>query len=131
MDSNLFVPITVAIITAVGGIVAGFIAGVAAMRKTAADERTARDLERQAFIDQVQEERDAAHQLLHQEREEYAAQLAAERKELREERTAYTSRLDTMWADKAASREHVAELRDHIWQRKDPPPPEPPPGYIH
>lgn len=127
MDTSLII----AIVGAVGGIVAGFIAGVAAMRKTAADERTSRDLERQAFIDQVQEERDAAHALLHQERQEYSAQLAAERKELRDEREAYTSRLDTMWVDKAASREHVAALRDHIWQRKDPPPPEPPPGYIH
>lgn len=121
------IPIVVAVIGAVGG----FIGGVAAMRKTAADERTSRDLERQAFIDQVQEERDAAHALLHQEREEYATQLAAERRELRDERTAYTSRLDTMWVDKAASREHVAALRDHIWQRKDPPPPDPPTGYIH
>jgi uncharacterized protein YlxW (UPF0749 family) len=121
------VPIAVAIVTGIGG----FIGGIAAMRKTAADERTARDAERQAFIDQVQEERDAANQLLHQEREEYASQLAAERKLIREEREAYTSRLDTMWTDKAASREHVAELRDHIWQRKPPPPPEPPPGYIH
>jgi flagellar biosynthesis GTPase FlhF len=121
------ITLVVAVITAGGG----FIGGIAAMRKAAADERTARDMERQAFIDQVQEERDAAHQLLHQEREEYASQLAAERKLIREEREAYTSRLDTMWTDKAASREHVAELRDHIWQRKPPPPPEPPPGYIH
>ncbi len=121
------VPIVVAIVTGVGG----FIGGIAAMRKTAADERTARDADRQAFIDQVQRERDAAYALLHQERQEYASQLAAERKVIREEREAYTSRLDTMWADKAASRDHVAALRDHIWQRKDPPPPEPPPGYIH
>lgn len=39
-------------------------------------------------------------------------------------------RIDRMWADKAASRNYVGALRDHIWARNDPPPPEPPENYI-
>lgn len=120
MDPNWIITIIVALITAVGG----FVSGIAAFRKTNRDDR-------QALIDQLQEERAATQLQLKQEREEYTAQLSAERQVIREEREAYTSRLDQMWADKAASREHVAELRDHIWQRKPPPPPGPPPRYIH
>jgi|GEM_PF-3730633 len=127
MDSSWIIAVVVAVIGAAGG----FIGGIAAMRKTASDERTDRDVERQAFIDQVQEERDAAHRMLKSEREEYTLQLAGERQTQREERDAYTSRLDSMWTDKAASREHVNQLRDHIWTRRDPPPPDPPAGYIH
>lgn len=66
----------------------------------------------QALIDQIQEERTVA-----------VKQADAERQ-------MYSEKLDKMWADKAASREHVAALREHIWQRNDPPPPPPPAGYI-
>ncbi|MGB3414032.1 MAG: hypothetical protein WBA28_04890 [Microbacteriaceae bacterium] len=50
---------------------------------------------------------------------------------LDKERAMYSSKLDRMWADKSASRDHVAALRDHIWQRKPPPPPVAPDHYIH
>lgn len=66
----------------------------------------------QAFIDQVQEERNT-----------YAQQL-------REERAANSDRLDALWADKAMSREYVAQLRAHIHQGSPPPPPPAPDGYI-
>lgn len=75
--------------------------------------------DRQTLIDQLQEERKT-----------YVDQLGKERAEQKADREAYTKRLDAMWTDKAASREHVNALRDHIWQRRDPPPPEPPVGYI-
>lgn len=83
-------------------------------------ERRNKREDRDSLIDQLQEERKS-----------FVDQLIAERAQQNADRVAYTERLDKMWADKAASREHVAALRDHIWQRKDPPPPEPPAGYIH
>ncbi len=49
---------------------------------------------------------------------------------LREEREMNERRLDRMWDDKAASRQHVAELRAHIYNELPPPPPAPPAGYI-
>lgn len=49
---------------------------------------------------------------------------------LREEREMNERRLDRMWDDKAASRQHVAELRAHIFKGSPPPPPAPPAGYI-
>lgn len=66
----------------------------------------------QAFIDQLQEERD-----------QYADLL-------REERRADQVRMDRMWADKAASREYIAQLRAHIHRGDPPPPPGAPDGYI-
>lgn len=96
-----------------GGTLGALVTGiVTAKRDTRAD--------RDALVDQLQEERKT-----------YVEQLSKERAEQAAEREAYTKRLDQMWADKAMSREHVAALRDHIWQRKPPPPPEPPAGYIH
>lgn len=77
------------------------------------------------------EDRDALIDQLQEERKSFVAELAKEREAFAAERTELLGRLDKMWADKAASREHVAALRDHIWQRKDPPPPDPPAGYIH
>lgn len=63
---------------------------------------------RHAMIDQLQEERSL--------REVQIADLER--------------RIDAFYADKHASRIYVAALLDHIWQRKAPPPPDPPPGYI-
>lgn len=120
MDLNLIATIASSLIT---GIV-GFFTALVVFRKNNRDDR-------QALIDQLQEERDATQQQLREEREEFARQLAAEREVAREERREYTKRLDQMWADKAASREHVNALRDHIWSRLEPPPPDPPQGYIH
>lgn len=102
------------VVSLVGGGTVGALATafITARRDTLSD--------RNALIDQLQEERKS-----------YVEQLKAERAEQAAERQAYTERLDQMWADKASSREHVAALRDHIWQRKPPPPPDPPAGYIH
>jgi len=90
-----------AAITAVGGITVGFFAASGKRRE-----------DKQALIDQLQEERD-----------QYAALL-------REERAAGDARLSRMWTDKAASRQHIAELRAHIYSGSPPPPPDPPRGYI-
>lgn len=77
------------------------------------------------------EDRDSLIDQLQEERKSFVEELGKERTAFAAERTELLTRLDKMWADKAASREHVNALRDHIWQRKDPPPPEPPAGYIH
>lgn len=57
--------------------------------------------------------------------------------QLQEERTsretqiaALELRIDAFYTDKHASRIYVASLIDHIWQRQQPPPPDPPTGYI-
>lgn len=71
-------------------------------------EEVQRHLERQAFVDQLQEERDAS----------------SKKVEL------FSEKIDTMWRDKAASREHVAALRRQIWDGGNPPPVDPPAGYI-
>jgi predicted house-cleaning noncanonical NTP pyrophosphatase (MazG superfamily) len=91
----------VAIISASGGVIVGWLT----LRAKNKDDK-------QSLIDQLQEERNT-----------YVSQLEKERAD-------YMARIDRFWADKAYSREHVAELRDHIWQRNDPPPPKPPTGYI-
>lgn len=68
--------------------------------------------DKQTLIDQLQEERDRADDRAHEQLGEFSRQM------------------DRMWADKAASRQHVGALVDHIWQRKEPPPPPAPAGYI-
>lgn len=93
--------VLVASITAIGGIVVGVLTA-----------RGKRREDTQVLIDQIQEERD-----------QYATLL-------REERAAGDARLDRMWTDKARSRQHVAELRAHIYRGDPPPPPAPPTGYI-
>ena len=72
-----------------------------------------------ALIDQMQEERKYTADLLNTERTERRAEVAT-----------LNGRVDSLLADKAASREYVAILKDHIWRRQEPPPPEPPPGYL-
>lgn len=67
-----------------------------------------RNAERLTFVQQLQAERDAAHE-------------RAEKKD---------AQIDDMWRDKAASREYVAQLRAQVWSRDDPPPVSPPAGYI-
>lgn len=83
-----------------------------AREKSLAEERAAeaeqRRLERQEFVDQLREERNAAN-----ERTDKVNVL-----------------LDKMWTDKAASREHVAALRAQIWAGGTPPPVDPPEGYL-
>ncbi len=112
-----------ALIGAAGGAVVALIGARERRHETAKTLLAQQDRERrdraaqqeaatQTLIDQIQEERDA-----------YAQQL-------REERAAGDARLDKMWADKAASRQHVAQLRAHIYRGDPPPPPEPPVGYI-
>lgn len=93
--------VLVALISATGGAVVALIAA-----------RGKRREDTQTLIDQLQEERKA-----------YAEML-------REERAVADARLDRMWADKAASRQHVADLRAHINRGDPPPPPTPPEGYI-
>lgn len=99
-------PVWAAIIVAVVAASGGVLGAWAVFAKSARDDR-------QLLIDQLQEERNAT--------ESRAAQ----------DRAAFTAQVDRLWTDKAASREHVNALRDHIWQRKPPPPPEPGEGYIH
>lgn len=86
--------------------------------------------DKQALIDQLQEERNEERNERRREREEFAAQLAAERAEIAAERAVNSERIDRFWADKAASRTYVAQLEHHIWAQKEPPPPTPPDGYI-
>lgn len=93
------------IVTSLIGASAGWFAAFVTLK-------TSRKNSSQQLIDQLQEERNR-----------YFDQLD-------KERSMYSEKLDKMWADKSASREHVAALREHIWQRKDPPPPDPPAGYI-
>lgn len=71
-------------------------------------EDAQRHLERQAFLEQLQEERDASNRKVE----------------------VFSDRIDMMWRDKAASREHVAALRRQIWEGGAPPPVSPPEGYI-
>lgn len=63
------------------------------------------------MIDQLQEERDI--------RAKQIADLEAK-----------IDAFYAFYADKHASRLYVAALLDHIWQRQQPPPPDPPAGYI-
>lgn len=71
-------------------------------------EDAQRAAERREFVDQLQEERQAA------------LDRAASKDKI----------IDAMWRDKAASREHVAALRRQVWSGDEPPPVTPPPGYI-
>ena len=119
LDRNTAVTIAVALIGATGGWATAFIQG----RSKAKDER-------QVLIDQIQEERNYQTEQRRLEREQFAAELAAEREQLAAERRENGERIDKFWADKAASREYVNRLQHHIWNRLDPPPPEPPAGYI-
>lgn len=80
--------------------------------RTLAEERAAeaeqRRLERQEFVQQLREERDAAN-----------------------ERTDKLNvALDRMWTDKSVSRDYVAALRAQIWAGGTPPPVTAPEGYI-
>ena len=93
-------------------VITATITGVIALAVGILTARGKRREDTQVLIDQIQEERNL-----------YAQQL-------REEREAGEKRLDRMWADKAASRRHVAELRAAIYRGDPPPPPEPPVGYI-
>lgn len=119
LDRNTAVTIAVALIGATGGWATAFIQG----RSKAKDER-------QVLIDQIQEERDYQTEQRRLEREQFAAELKAEREQLAAERKENGERIDRFWADKAASREYVSRLQHHIWNKLDPPPPEPPAGYI-
>lgn len=83
-----------------------------ASAKALAEERAAeaeqRRLERQEFVQQLREERDAAN-----------------------ERTDKLNiALDRMWTDKSVSRDYVAALRAQIWAGGTPPPVTAPEGYI-
>lgn len=90
-----------------------------AQARILAEERAANTATTQAIIDQLQEERKSKDDQLNKER---AASLA--------EREKYERRIDQFWGEKAVSRLYVNALQDHIWQRKDPPPPNPPEGYV-
>lgn len=103
-----FVTALSALLGAVGGIL-----GTWAVARKSAREDT------QALIDQLQEERAA-----------FVSQLEREREETRTKHAAYEDRIDAFWGDKLASRRYVGALVDHIYQRREPPPPDPPAGYI-
>ena len=112
--------IIVAVIAATGG----WATAIWQSRSKAKDDR-------QALIDQLQEERNHSDEQRRLEREAFSSQLAAERESFAAQLTSERAEIQRMYMDKAASRDFVAALKDHIWQRKDPPPPEPPAGYIH
>jgi len=102
-------------ITALGtvlGAIGGILGTWALVRKTAREDA-------QQLIDQLQEERTAAY-----------AQIEKERAAAREDRLAYEAKIDAFWVDKDASRRYVAELEQHIYEGKPPPPPVRPAGYI-
>lgn len=113
------ITIAVAIIAATGGWATAFVA----VRRGARDDRN-------ALIDQLQEERDHSDEQRKLERQAFAEELTAERAQIAAERKQSRELVDQFMSDKAASREYVNRLKDHIWQRHDPPPPEPPVGYI-
>ena len=113
------ITIAVAIIAATGGWATAFVA----VRRGARDDRN-------ALIDQLQEERDHSDEQRRLERAAFAEELTAERAQITAERREHRDIVDRFMSDKAASREYVNRLKDAIWQRHDPPPPEPPVGYI-
>ena len=102
-------PPEVVIVAALGAIASG---GVGALSAWLVFWAKSKD-DKQELINQLQEERDRADDRADK------------------DRTAAMEQIDKLWHDKAASREYVRRLLDHIWQRKDPPPPEVPDGYIH
>lgn len=104
-------------------------AGAGALTAWLAFRSKAKD-DRQALIDQLQEERAAEREERRLERSEFARQLAAERAEIAAERASHADRLDRMWVDKSASRNYIGALERHIWDGSPPPPPRPPDGYI-
>lgn len=57
-------------------------------------------------------------------------QLQEERDKRQDEIEKLNQRVTAFYTDKHASRQYVSSLLDFIWQRKEPPPPEPPHGYI-
>lgn len=111
------------IITAVLSLAAGVFGTLVASRNKRREDVDATHKQhredRQAWFDQLQEERNT-----------YAQQLREEREANRIERAENAARIDRMYEDKAASREHVAQLRAHIHAGNPPPPPAPPKGYI-
>jgi len=113
------IPVAVAIIAASGAWATTFVS----MRRGASDARN-------TLIDQLQEERNHSDEQRKLEREAFATELTAEREQIAAERRENREMVDRFMSDKAASREYVNRLKDHIWQRHDPPPPEPPVGYI-
>lgn len=116
-------PLVVGIVSSIAG------AGVGAFSSWLSFRSKAK-VDTQTLIDQLQEERNAEREERRREREEFARQLAAEREQIAAERAEHAARADRFWADKAASRTHVAQLERHIWDQKPPPPPTPPTGYI-
>lgn len=103
--------------------VSSLITGIAGVRIGARTDRremlAAAKADSHAMIDQLQEERNQVEAKLGKEIGDGAAKV--ERLE---------KRIDIFYADKHASRLYVAALLDHIWQRKQPPPPDPPAGYV-
>lgn len=119
VDPNILAAVVGAAIGAVGGITSAW----TILRGKQRDDR-------QMLIDQLQEERNAEREERRREREEFATQLAKEREEIAAERVEHSERLDKMWADKSASRAYIGSLERHIWDKREPPPPTPPVGYI-
>lgn len=106
--TQVVLPLLIAVIAATGGWSTAWWQARKASRETT-----------QQLIDQLQEERNHADDQLQREREASAAKVDK-----------LSAQIDRFFTDKAASRKHVAALNDHIWQRRDPPPPDPPAGYI-
>lgn len=113
------VNILIAAIAASGGFSAAYVA----LRKSQRDDR-------QLLIDQIQEERNWQADERRREREEFREELETERAQITAERETAALAADRYWNDKAHSRAYVAMLRAQIINRQDPPPVEPPAGYM-
>src|SRR5690625_3426494 len=111
------------VIGAVLLLVGTWITARATSRAKAADIQAAKE---QALI----EERAAEAEQRRLERQEFVQQLREERDAANERTDRLNQALDKMWTDKSVSRDYVAALRAQIWAGGTPPPVTAPEGYI-
>ena len=111
------------VIGAVLLLVGTWITARATSRSKAADIQAAKE---QALI----EERAAEAEQRRLERQEFVQQLREERDAANERTDRLNQALDKMWTDKSVSRDYVAALRAQIWAGGTPPPVTAPEGYI-
>ncbi|RZU61730.1 hypothetical protein [Zhihengliuella halotolerans] len=96
-------------------------------REKLAAERAALDQERQNAVAAAREK---LIEELRSDRAHLDQQLAAQRREHNDQIDKLNNRVTGFYADKHASRRHIAQLEKHIWDGKAPPPPSPPDGYV-
>lgn len=120
---SLLVQILIAVIAASGAWLTTFIT----MRARAREEKAALEKHQKESQAALKEQHRLSEQNLIDQLQEERAVLVTQ---ITEERRANEQRLDILWADKSASRAYVGALENHIWARREPPPPEKPAGYI-